>query len=272
MSDSPDGDRQHEATPTQIARAQAAGQVYRSQSLAVAIQLILQLSSSLMLLAGLGSGLILWTQHYWSQPVYHWQQLESTTSQAGMLLRFAGGPLVASLLVVWLSGWCSWLLQIGWQFGKRPLAHWGSWQPSQMASSLWSREKWYSQAIGLGQFGLCLITCIYYGLGDWRSLLDMYRCAPQDWGAALQSSVLRQLLPLLAIIVLGSALDWWCQRQLYYQRLAMTDEQLRDEQRADGGSLATRNRMRQRSNRHSANPNFASTSAAQVHSIDQIRS
>ncbi len=272
MSESHEGERQHEATPTQIARALATGQVYRSQSLAIAIQIILQFGGSMMLLIGLGSGLILWTQHYWSQPAYHWQQLESSGSQAGMLLRFAGGPLIASLLVVWISGWCSWLLQIGWQFGKRPLAHWGTWQPSQMASSLWSREKWYSQTIGLGQFGLCLVTCIYWGLGDWRSLVEMYRCEPQAWGSTLMWAVWRQLLPLLAIISLGSAIDWWCQRQLYYQRLAMTDEQLRDEQRADGGSLATRNRMRQRSNRNSSSPTFVSTGAANIQSIDQIRS
>lgn len=269
MSESADQERQHAASPTQIARAIAAGQVVRSQTLAVAFQSIVQICGLAMLLAGVGSGLILWTQATWSQPLLRWQQLGSSGGQIQSILQFMGGPLLASLIVVWISQWASWLVQLGWQFGKRPLMHWEQWTPGQLISAFGSREKWCSQGIGLTQFAASLAICGYWGVADWQTLVGLYQCPPEAWGETLMASVLRQLVPLVAIIVVGAGADWLCQRHWYYQRLAMSDQQLREEQRADGGSLATRQRQISRRSAHS--PTVIATSTS-VSAVDQIRS
>jgi flagellar biosynthesis protein FlhB len=272
MSEQGDEERQHQASPAQIQRAVAAGQVYRSHALAVAIQACIQLGSCLLLFSGIASGLLLWTDHYWSRTVLQWQQLDSAPAQFLIWARFLGGPLLLSLAVVWISQWLSWLVQMGWQFGKRPLLHWQQWSPQNSLGSAWSAEKWSSQAIGCVQFALSLAVSIAWGIGDWESLLALYQCPPNLWGETLSWSVARQLSPVLAIIGLGAGIDWWFQRHWYYRRLEMTDQQLRDEQRADGGPSATRNRQRHRGSSGGSALPLIATSSPQVSSIDQIRS
>jgi flagellar biosynthesis protein FlhB len=217
----------HPASEIKLARARQQGEVCRSYSLAQAIQitvgfLILSFAAMPLLQA-----IVDWTSDFWSRG----SATSDLSSALPELIGRIGWPLGLFLCALFLCGCASHLLQTGWTWGQRPLLNRRMLEPGANLAQWFSFSRWTSSLVGIACFGL-FAGWLYFNP---ESQLDRLALIWSDSSAgpleAVGSQLRYWLLPVIGLLLALGGLDYGLQRWLYLQRMQMSDQELRDEQK-----------------------------------------
>jgi flagellar biosynthetic protein FlhB len=235
----------HPASEIKLARARQQGEVCRSDILAQAVQTALGLGILSLAAAPLGVALVDWTREYWTQQstLVSGQNAARTIEPIELIARL-GWPLGLFLGALFLLSCASHLLQTGWSWGQRPFWSPRSLRPAANIRQWFAPNRWLAGLAGLITFGL-LAGWSLSNTGDELAELSMIWKAPIDTLAVTASRQLGTwLLPIVgSLLVLGTA-DYCMQRWLYFHRLQMSEQELRDEQKEEQNPARTAIRKR----------------------------
>lgn len=216
----------HPASEIKLARARQQGELCRSYTLAQAIQVAVGFAVFSLALWPLTTALLDWTRDYWTKA--------AGTSRPELdlpeLLVRLGWPLSLLLLALFAIGCLSHLLQTGWTWGQRPLVRGPSWQLDLTLKQWFSPSRWAVSLLGILCLGGLLSWRWSNGPDELNQLSELWSASNEELAEVALSQMRSWLLPVVGSLLLLGGLDYALQRWSYFQRLQMTDQELRDEQ------------------------------------------
>ncbi len=238
----------HPASEIKLARAKQQGEVCRSDVLAQAVQVGVGLLALGLAAVPLSTALLDWTRDYWMQGsgLSGGGALAHSFAPRELLSRL-GWPLGLFLAALFVLSCGSHLLQTGWTWGQRPLWSGRSLRPAANLQQSLAPQRWLAGLAGLIGFGLL----VGWWLADSRGALDRLSTLWSVPAENLMPSASRELgawmLPLVGGLLILGGLDYAVQRWLYYRRLQMSEQELRDEQKEEQNLARTALRKGRRS-------------------------
>lgn len=226
----PDQDRDeaiHPASEIKLARARQHGEYCRSYTLAQAVQVAAGMAVLGIALLPLALALLDWTRDYWTRSA----GLQQPETDLPEMLARIGWPLGLLLLALFVIGCASHLLQTGWSWGQRPLLKAPSWQLDQAVRQWFSPTRWIVALAGLGCLGATVAWWWSNGSAELEQLSQLWAAPAEELVSTSISRIRTWLLPVVGSLLLVGGLDYALQRWSYFQRLQMTDQELRDEQK-----------------------------------------
>ncbi|MDE2400069.1 MAG: flagellar biosynthesis protein FlhB [Burkholderiales bacterium] len=246
MSDSSQ-DKQLPASARKLSKAREEGQVVRSKDLGHFL-VVLAAAGVLMALAPmwmdrlqlqLNAGLRFDARTV-ANPDMMLTRLGQWTSQAmWMVIPFGAGVALASLAAsVLAGGWVMSLKVIFPNFGKlNPIAGFGKLLSTQQ---LIDALKASAMGLILGAVG------VYFLYKAWPGLVDLLAqplpAAIHDLGITIKQVI----TSMLVVLGLFAIVDWPLQRFMFANRMKMSHQDLKDEQRQQEGNMEVKGRIRQR--------------------------
>jgi len=232
----------HPASEVKLARARQQGEVCRSYSLAQAFQtaagfVILSFAAMPLLQA-----IVEWTGDFWSQGT----AISNFSDATPELIARIGWPLGLFLFALFLCGCASHLLQTGWTWGQRPLLNQRMLEPGANLAQWFSLSRWTSSLVGLVCFGLFAGWFYFNPEAQLEQLAIIWSDSSTGPLEAVGSQLRYWLLPILGLLLALGGLDYGLQRWLYFRRMQMTDQELRDEQKEEQNAARSALKSRRR--------------------------
>ncbi len=237
----------HSPSPAKLNKARQRGDVARSAQLVAAAQISVVIAAAVWLVPLLGDSLNEWTRQWWmlaqsggGVPLLVADRLRDAL--LGLVVP-VGGTAVLFLGLSFLVALITSLAQTGWRLAPRPMSESPVLRPGSALRSMISRQKMAGVA---GQL-LAMVGVLIVGvLFCWQRM---------DWLLAVVSGdfsqTTRNLLRLTCLaggffaglVCVSGLLDWFVQRQLWYRRQMMTDQEVREEARQDASPGARQGRF-----------------------------
>ncbi len=242
--------RTHDPTPSRLRRAQDAGQVARSRELSSAIVWM----AGLALLAALATGLWETVTRFGTQA---WAQTDIQRSPVQLLNQQVTGtgvvfwqglvPIVAGVAVISAIVWIG---QNGFRLTPSlVIPKFERISPAQNLRRMFQTEQWTGILLGLTKFVIMGVVATWIIVGDWQTLTEITRDGTLPKQVMATGHWIQNALQRLCIgaLVVGLA-DFGIRWQLTRRSLRMTEQEVRDEQRAMEASpeIAARRRLMRR--------------------------
>jgi flagellar biosynthesis protein FlhB len=106
-----------------------------------------------------------------------------------------------------------------------------SWQLDQAVRQWFSPTRWIVALAGLGCLGAMVAWWWSNGSAELEQLSQLWAAPAEELVSTSISRIRTWLLPVVGSLLLVGGLDYALQRWSYFQRLQMTDQELRDEQK-----------------------------------------
>ena len=239
-------DAVHPASVIHLQQARQSGQVAKSQELSASLQLVFSIAACWFLFSMMGQRLQDFASETWSS-----QRLGSEYNSTvfnedvrqGIIA--AGSGILPLLGIIMVVGILSHYLQTGPVWVAKSAVP----DPNRLSPKHWWKQLFSLGGVSRSVLGVPKLTVVFVT----TSLILWYRC-----GELLESTML-SLSPMVdalsrfvfgsclvvALVLLGmSLLDFVIEYFSFHQRLRMTDQQLRDEQRSQSGDPQIINKRR----------------------------
>lgn len=225
-------DRVHPATATRIEQARRDGNIGKSQELAIAMQLLMALLAIYLLANAFVSQLSQLTTETWSTAVdaqYGVDQFQKQISQvafrvAGLLLPLLGVILIVSVM--------SHLIQTGPMLvGDRVAPDVSRLSPVHWFKRVFSISSVVRGALGIPKALIVIGVAVAFFWTQREAVLNMSGLPVRQMVVQLKSIVLGAIGCVAASILVTSLLDYALERYDNWQRLRMSEQEFRDEQR-----------------------------------------
>ena len=246
MSDSHE-DRIHPASPIKLQTLQKMGQRAKSMPLAAAIQLLGVLAVAWLLVPPLAVKLFDLTTDIWTRPMLV-QSIESSESLSNQTVRqlqqslFDAGMAMLPLGLVTLA----WTIFAHWcQTGPtltpdRIQPRWSHLSPFNWFQRNFTWKQWGGHWLTLPQMVMALVVMVVV-CWCWQDEFWKLGSLPIDQSVVAILRLVVQIGCLVAgVLLLGSGLDYWLKYLAYQQEIRMTDQEVRDEERAQQGAAQRR--------------------------------
>lgn len=230
----------HPASEIKLARARQQGELCRSYPLAQAIQVAVGLVVLGLSIWPLTWALLEWTRDYWANGAGIGR---SEVDLPELLVRI-GWPLGLLLLGLFAIGCLSHWLQTGWSWGQRPLVKSPSWQLDQVLRQWFSPGRWVVALAGIVCSAGLIAWWWSHGTSELNQLGQLWSAPAEELLSTGLAQIRTWLLPVVGCLIVLGGLDYALQRWSYFQKMQMTDQELRDEQK-DEQNLA-RSAMKKR--------------------------
>ena len=225
----------HPASEIKLARARQQGELCRSYSLAQAIQTAVGLLILSFAAMPLLKAIVDWTGDFWSRG----SAISDLNDSLPELFGRIGWPLGIFLGALFLCGCASHLLQTGWTLGQRPLLNQRMLEPGANLAQWFSFSRWTSSLIGIACFGAFAAWICFNPESQLERLAVIWSNSSADPLDAVGSQLRYWLLPIMGLLLALGGLDYGLQRWLYFQRMQMTDQEMRDEQKEEQNAART---------------------------------
>lgn len=232
----------HPASEIKLARARQQGELCRSYVLAQAIQAGVGLLAIGLAATPLAHALLDLTRELWTQRITAGAFTPSATEVIGRI----GWPLALFLSAIFVCGCASHLLQTGWTWGQRPLVNSRFLEPQANLASWFSPSRWISSLTGLICFGLLALWLVSAPDFSLALLGRVWTSSETNPVGAIGKQLLGWLLPVTGVLLVIGGLDYALQRWLYFRRMQMTDQELRDEQNEEQNAARSAMKGRRR--------------------------
>lgn len=232
----PPADKNHEASPLRRQKAKSEGDFPRSFELAVALQVIGFTIVGFLSLESISASISAAATQSWKAGSI--ENLSGETSAvAGLdLVSSALWAVVPLMLGSWLVVVASHWVQTGpvWQSGKIS-ADVGRLSPGNWAGQVFSMSTWSYMFVGVPKFVLA-ITVAAVSFWCQRETIFAMPFQPINQMSQTIVSVLMQITFHVGFVLLASsAIDYWIHYLGFEKRIRMTDQELREEIRAQDG-------------------------------------
>ncbi len=248
---SEDQDRTNPASPIQMEQASQRGDVPNSVELGGAIQSLGGLLIVFLMVGGIGSWLVSWTKNSWASGGLQVEQV--TAGMQGTLFQM-GGRLAPMLALLFLLALVGFWLQSGFVFKPdRAMPKLDRLSPTRFAGQgIFRKMLMALVALPKMFISIALAICLIWYQRDQffeLSLLGPDVALEKGFGLVLFVS-----FQIALILLLFGLVDYGVEWVARTQRLQMSDQQVRDEQRMQEGDPVVQSRRRQRQQELSRGP------------------
>lgn len=241
MTEDRDG-AHHDPTPERLRRAHAHGMRPFSRSLAVSIQVFASVVCAGWAVELIGRSLKDWTRGVWTPTISgelargSIQWLYDLLPLVGMVLGLALCCLVATLV--------GQMIQKGIAIPKRQLFDISQMTPFGREDSLSVGERLIFSCVWLVQLLAMAAGLFFIFRGYQQSLLSLWNTPVAVWPSHFTNVVFEMTLWMAGLMMAFSLVDYGLRRHVHWQRLRMTDNELREEMRMQEGSPERKRQLR----------------------------
>lgn len=234
MPETSQGDRTNPATPLRLERARSEGDIARSADLAFAIQLCGVIGIIWMLSGGIGDWLKELTTQMWTGTTIRADQFDPATIMQQSV--WSGAMTIAPVLVLMmLVAAASWWLQTGplWIVDK-PTPDVGRMSPANWFARLFSISSFAYVLISLPRAAIAVVAALTSVYCQRASLFSMAGLPADQMVVRMMDIVLSTALLVALAMLITSFADYGLRLFSHQQKLQMSDQELRDEQKMQG--------------------------------------
>ena len=226
-------DAQHPATAIRLQSANREGDAPKSYELVAAIQVTTGVTALDFLIQGLATAITDFTVGIWqANGISADEVFDNFASSRGNFLMSLLTSLVPMLAVIFCGGILSHLIQAPTAFGfKKPL-----WQPQQINPAtgiqrLFSMDNLVRGVLGIPKVAIIVLVAIVVIWNQRFSIAELQQVGAQSLGGELVHQVFIVLISVCGTLLAVSLFDYLVQWYSFQNRMRMTDQQLRDENR-----------------------------------------
>ncbi len=237
----------HPASLSQLQQARQKGQVAKSQELAASLQLVVSVTACWLLFSMAAQRLQDYASQTWSRSVrdaFYDSSMFGEDVRQGILA--AGCGILPLLGVIFVIGILSHYLQTGPMWIGKSAAL----DPSRLSAGYWWRQVFSLRGASRSLLGVPKLTVVFMAASVtlWYRRSELLESAILPLPMLIDSVAQFVFVSCLyvSLVLLGmSCVDYVIEYFSFHQRLRMTDEQMRDEQRSQSGDPQIAGKRRQ---------------------------